>query len=105
MRVAAARTQPGLDTNHAALHRAEPHLVDSHLRPKITEDVYSGSQDKESLWMASAWQGQGNDPAQQQQPSSTAPAASPPQEGNRIATRALESPASLTSGARISIWA
>lgn len=105
MRVAAARTESGLNTTHAALHRAEQQVADSNLRPKITEDVYSGSQDKESLWMASAWQGQGNDPAQQQPASATAPATPAAQEGNLTATPALEAPASTTSGVRISIWA
>lgn len=105
MRVAAARTQTALNTNHAALHRADQQAVDSHLRPKITEDVYSGSQDKESLWMASAWQGQGNDPAQESPASSTTPAAPAPPDGNRLTPHVLEATASATSGARISIWA
>ena len=75
------------------------------LRPKITEDVYTSSQDSESLWMASAWRGQGNDPGQEQ---SAAASPNPPAQSAASSTSAtLEASAQATgaTGSSISIWA
>ncbi len=71
------------------------------LRPKITEDVYTGAQDSESLWMASAWQGQGNDPTQEQSSAATPPA----QTASASASAGLEPSAQPATGTSISIWA
>ena len=100
MHIAPARPHTALNTGHAAMHSAggADHSI---LRPKITEDVYTGAQDGESLWMASAWRGQGNDPTQEQ-----SSAASPPaQTASSSTPSALEPSAQPATGSSISIWA
>ena len=102
MRIAAMRPQPGTSTTGAALRRSEEQAATSALRPRVNEDVYSGSQDSESLWMASAWRGgSGGGSGDQPAPSTVGQTA----EAAAQATAPAELPAQPASGSRISFWA
>ncbi len=101
MRVAAMRTQPG--AAQQTLRHGEVQTDAAPAKPRILEDVYSGSQDSESLWMASAWRGDsGNQP--KEQPASPAVAAT---EQPRVADAPAEGGKTpgLPVGSRISYWA
>ena len=101
MRVAAMRTQPG--AAQQTLQHGPVQSDAAPARPRILEDVYSGSQDSESLWMASAWHGDsGSQP--KEQPTSPAVAATEqtvvpdaPAESGKVQ--------SMPVGSRISYWA
>ena len=101
MRVAAMRTQPG--AAQQTLQHGAVQTDAAPARPRILEDVYSGPQDSESLWMASAWHGDsGNQPKEQPASPAAATTEQPmvsdaPAESSRMQR--------LPAGSRISYWA
>ena len=101
MRVAAMRTQPG--AAQQTLRHGEVQTDSAPPRPRILEDVYSGSQDSESLWMASAWRGNSGSQAKEQPAATTTNSTDPP----GVVDVAAEGGKSqgLPVGSRISYWA
>ena len=104
MRIAAMRPQPGTTTVHASLHGAAGHAPASILRPRITEDISSGAQDGESLWMASAWRGDSGS-GTNDQPASAAASRADSSTQQRNAPDPTAPGATPPAGSRISFWA